>query len=104
MTVATQSREQKKVIVDALEKTGCGTDFLDVQFALNDFGCRGVSSMETAAIGGAGRLLQPQPLPLPLPLALALAPTRTLALAPTRTLALAPTLALTLAPALALAP
>jgi len=57
MTVATQSREQKKVIVDFLEKTGCGTDFLDVQFALNDFGCRGVSSMETAAIGGAAHLI-----------------------------------------------
>ena len=26
-----QSREQKKIIVDALEQTGCGTDFLDVQ-------------------------------------------------------------------------
>jgi len=57
MTVATQSREQKKIIVDYLEKTGCGTDFLDVQFALNDFGCRGVSSMETAAIGGAAHLV-----------------------------------------------
>ena len=100
MTVATQSREQKKVIVDALEKTGCGTDFLDVQFALNDFGCRGVSSMETAAIGGAGRLLQPQPQPLPP--ALPLAPTRTLA--PTLILALALTLALALALALALPP
>ena len=32
MTVATQSREQKKVIVDYLEKTGCGTDFLDVMW------------------------------------------------------------------------
>jgi len=57
MTVATQSREQKKVIVDYLEKTGCGTDFLDVMFSLNDFGCRGVSSMETAAIGGAAHLV-----------------------------------------------
>lgn len=102
MTVATQSREQKKVIVDYLEKTGCGTDFLDVmwhralrrtatvarcrspppppphavaarrhlylspltahllrrrRFQLNDFGCRGVSSMETAAIGGAAHLV-----------------------------------------------
>jgi len=57
MTVCTQSREQKKVIVDYLEKTGCGTDFLDVMFQLNDFGCRGVSSMETAAIGGAGHLI-----------------------------------------------
>jgi len=57
MTVATQSREQKKVVVDYLEKTGCGTDFLDVMYQLNDFGCRGVSSMETAAIGGAAHLV-----------------------------------------------
>merc|ERR1712087_622291 len=39
------------------EKTGCGTGFLDVMFQLNDFGCRGVSSMESAAFGGAGRLI-----------------------------------------------
>jgi nicotinamide phosphoribosyltransferase len=58
MTVATQSREQKKVIVDYLEKTGCPTDGLvDVAYRLNDFGCRGVSSMETAAIGGAAHLI-----------------------------------------------
>jgi len=57
MTVATQSREQKKIIVSYLEKTGCDTGFLDVMYMLNDFGCRGVSSMETAAIGGAAHLI-----------------------------------------------
>jgi len=57
MTVCTQSREQKKVVIEYLEKTGCGTDFLDVMFQLVDFGCRGVSSMETAAIGGAAHLI-----------------------------------------------
>jgi len=57
MTVCTQSREQKKILIDYLEKTGCGTGFLDVMYRLNDFGCRGVSSMETAAIGGAAHLV-----------------------------------------------
>jgi len=68
MTVATQSREQKKIILDYLIKTG--TDLknmpnelpaplklINVGYQLNDFGCRGVSSMETAAIGGAGHLV-----------------------------------------------
>jgi len=57
MTVCTQSREQKKIIIDYLEKTGCTTGFLDVMYKLNDFGCRGVSSVETAAIGGAAHLI-----------------------------------------------
>ena len=64
MTVATQPREQKKVILDNLIKTG--TDLADmdpfvrmlnVAYSLVDFGCRGVSSMETAAIGGAAHLV-----------------------------------------------
>jgi len=57
MTVATNSREQKKIIVDYLERTGCTTGPLDVLYRMNDFGCRGVSSMETAAIGGASHLV-----------------------------------------------
>jgi len=57
MTVATQSREQKKIIIDNHIRTGCTTGFLDIAFKLNDFGCRGVSSMETAAIGGSGHLV-----------------------------------------------
>jgi nicotinamide phosphoribosyltransferase len=57
MTVATQSRAQKKVILDAHIKTGCSTGMLDIAYKLNDFGCRGVSSMESAAIGGAAHLV-----------------------------------------------
>jgi nicotinamide phosphoribosyltransferase len=57
MTVATQSREQKRLIIDAHIKTGCGTGMLDIAYKLNDFGCRGVSSMETAGIGGAAHLV-----------------------------------------------
>lgn len=68
MTVATQSRAQKKVILDYLIKTGTDVPNLPnelpvplkvvtVGYQLNDFGCRGVSSMETAAIGGAAHLV-----------------------------------------------
>jgi len=55
MTVATQSREQKKIISKWLTATGCSTDGL--MFKLQDFGFRGVSSVESAAIGGAGHLV-----------------------------------------------
>ena len=55
MTVATNSREQKKVIKKYLEETG---DPTTVAFKLHDFGCRGVSSMETAGIGGCAHLTQ----------------------------------------------
>ena len=53
-TTATISREMKKVIADALEKSG---DMAGLPFKLHDFGCRGVSSMESAAIGGAAHLV-----------------------------------------------
>jgi len=58
-TVCTQSREQKKIIVKYLKETGCsnvisGGGHL---FKLHDFGFRGVSSVESAAIGGAGHLV-----------------------------------------------
>lgn len=55
MTVATNSREQKKIIMKYLEETG---DPTTVAFKLHDFGCRGVSSMETAGIGGCAHLTQ----------------------------------------------
>ena len=56
MTVATNSREQKKIIFNAFQKTGCEiTDGLN--FKLHDFGYRGVSSVESAAIGGAAHLV-----------------------------------------------
>ena len=54
ITVATQGRAIKKIIVAALERTGdpdlCG-------FKLHDFGFRGVSSPESAAWGGAAHLV-----------------------------------------------
>ena len=55
MTVATNSREQKKVIAQALKDTGSGLEGL--AFKLHDFGFRGVSSVESAATGGAGHLV-----------------------------------------------
>ena len=53
-TVATQSYTIRKVILDALEKTG---DPSLIDFKLHDFGARGVSSLESAAIGGAAHLV-----------------------------------------------
>lgn len=55
MTVCTQSREQKKTIKKWLEATGCSLDGLI--FKLHDFGFRGVSSVESAATGGAAHLV-----------------------------------------------
>jgi nicotinamide phosphoribosyltransferase len=53
-TVATQSWTIRKVILDYLEKTG---DPNLIDFKLHDFGARGVSSLESAAIGGAAHLV-----------------------------------------------
>jgi len=55
-TVCTQSREQKKIIMKGLRDTGCG-DVIDKGghlFKLHDFGFRGVSSVESAAVGSVG--------------------------------------------------
>jgi nicotinamide phosphoribosyltransferase len=54
VTVATQSYTIKKVILDALEKTG---DPSLIDFKLHDFGARGVSSLESAGIGGAAHMV-----------------------------------------------
>lgn len=54
ITVATQSREIKKIINYYLEKTG---DPAGIVFKLHDFGYRGASSEETAEIGGAAHLV-----------------------------------------------
>jgi len=54
MTVATLSREMKKLILGYLEKTGTPET---VDFKLHDFGFRGVSSVESAGIGGAAHLV-----------------------------------------------
>jgi len=53
-TVATQSHKIRAVILDYLEKTG---DPSLIDFKLHDFGARGVSSLESAAIGGAAHLV-----------------------------------------------
>jgi len=53
-TVATLSREMKRVILASLDKTG-NPDL--IPFKLHDFGFRGVSSVESAGLGGAGHLL-----------------------------------------------
>jgi nicotinamide phosphoribosyltransferase len=53
-TVATQSRSIKSAILEYLEKTG---DPTTINFKLHDFGARGVSSMESAGIGGAAHLV-----------------------------------------------
>lgn len=53
-TVATQSWSIRKLILEYLEKTG---DPNLIDFKLHDFGARGVSSQESAAIGGAAHLV-----------------------------------------------
>lgn len=54
-TVATLSREIKKMIAKYLDDTV--GDRAGLEFMLHDFGFRGVSSVESAAIGGAAHLL-----------------------------------------------
>jgi nicotinamide phosphoribosyltransferase len=53
-TVATTSWHIKQIISHYLEKTG---DPSGLPFKLHDFGARGVSSQESAAIGGMGHLI-----------------------------------------------
>jgi len=53
-TVATQSWSIKQVIKEYLEKSG---DPAGIDFKLHDFGARGVSSLESAGIGGAAHLV-----------------------------------------------
>lgn len=54
-TVATLSYHVKQLIKEALDATSDSTAGLD--FMLHDFGCRGASSMESAAIGGLAHLV-----------------------------------------------
>jgi nicotinamide phosphoribosyltransferase len=56
MTVCTQSREAKKVILGYLRKTSDLVDEL-IGTRLHDFGARGVSSGESAAIGDCAHLV-----------------------------------------------
>ncbi len=53
-TVATQSWHIRQLILNYLEKTG---DPALIDFKLHDFGARGVSSLESAGIGGAAHLV-----------------------------------------------
>lgn len=53
-TVATLSREMKKLILKYLKLTG---DPSLIPFKLHDFGFRGVSSVESAGLGGAAHLV-----------------------------------------------
>lgn len=54
-TIATLSREVKKIIKRYLEKTA--DDLSGLPFKLHDFGARGAGSHESAAIGGYGHLI-----------------------------------------------
>ena len=53
-TVSTQSKFIKNILLDYLEKSG---DPTTIGFKLHDFGARGVSSMESAGIGGTAHLV-----------------------------------------------
>jgi nicotinamide phosphoribosyltransferase len=53
-TVGTNSYESKKIILEFLEKTG---DPASIDFKLHDFGARGVSSLESAMLGGLAHLV-----------------------------------------------
>jgi len=57
ITVATKSREIKKVIKTYLEMTSDESALEGLSFKLHDFGARGVSSEESAGIGGASHLV-----------------------------------------------
>jgi nicotinamide phosphoribosyltransferase len=54
-TVATMSREIKKLIMDSMVRTVGHTE--GIGFKLHDFGFRGVSSMESSGLGGAAHLV-----------------------------------------------
>lgn len=55
ITVATVSREFKKILAKHLKATSGSLEGLDLK--LHDFGYRGVSSQESAALGGAAHLV-----------------------------------------------
>ena len=54
-TVATSSTSQYLKLKEVAEKTGSNMDML--KFKLHDFGFRGATSFESAALGGAGHLI-----------------------------------------------
>src|SRR5882672_619650 len=56
-TVATLSREVRKTVTKYFEATADETSRGAIDFVLNDFGFRGVSSVESAGLGGSAHLL-----------------------------------------------
>ncbi|QEC79453.1 nicotinate phosphoribosyltransferase [Mucilaginibacter ginsenosidivorax] len=56
-TVATLSNQIKKVVTQYYKETATPGAEAGIDFVLNDFGFRGVSSVESAKIGGAAHLL-----------------------------------------------
>lgn len=56
-TVATLSREVRKTVTKYFEATADDTSREAIDFVLNDFGFRGVSSVESAGLGGSAHLL-----------------------------------------------
>ncbi len=56
VTVATESWHIKAIIYDSLLKSSDNPD-AEIPFKLHDFGARGVSSLESAAIGGCAHLV-----------------------------------------------
>jgi len=56
-TVATLSNQIKKVVTQYFDETATAGAEAGIDFVLNDFGFRGVSSVESAKIGGAAHLL-----------------------------------------------
>lgn len=56
-TVSTLSREIRKVVASYFKDTASSSLQDNVDFILNDFGFRGVSSVESAGIGGAAHLV-----------------------------------------------
>ncbi|GAA0891341.1 nicotinate phosphoribosyltransferase [Fulvivirga kasyanovii] len=56
-TVATLSREVKKVVTQYFEETATEGAEAGIEFVLNDFGFRGVSSVESAGLGGSAHLI-----------------------------------------------
>lgn len=56
-TVATVSREVRKIVEEYYEETANDASRPAIDFALNDFGFRGVSSVESGGLGAAAHLL-----------------------------------------------
>lgn len=56
-TVATQSRVIREIVTEYFRETAPESAMASIDFVLNDFGFRGVSSVESAGIGGAAHLL-----------------------------------------------